>query len=400
MKHLLIPIFLIFGMFLSVNDAQSDSFYSSIGLGMPRYYVSPKAVGMGGAGIGLRDRLALNTLNPGALAINSVTTLALDFEYESVENSTSENSVSTHQGRPSGFRFVVPIHSKLNVFTALVPLTYSQYVLSRHQELDNVDYTRLVRGSGGLSAASLGITYVIGPWLSLGLSANYNFGNFHEEWKIDFTESSYRDASDKISTHFRGVNYDLGVLIKPYKDLSFGFCYKTDIDLGMQSQIVLGSGIKTEIKNAQVHYPAALGMGCSVPVNKVTMALDYYFQPWSDYSIEGDKVIQMENYYRIGGGMEFLLTQNSNESYYRRVSYRIGAYHAQLPFTNVQGAALTESFVALGFGLPFRFNAGRVDLAVEIGRRGSLDRFDYKETIVRFSGCITSGELWFQHGTP
>jgi hypothetical protein len=58
-------VILIFVLFASICYA--DSFYSSIGPGMPRYFVSGKAAGMGGAGIAIFDELAINSVNPAAL---------------------------------------------------------------------------------------------------------------------------------------------------------------------------------------------------------------------------------------------------------------------------------------------------------------------------------------------
>jgi hypothetical protein len=386
-------------LFQSPN-VSADSFYSSLGLGMPHYFVSPKAVGMGGAGLGVQDPLTVNTLNPATLSINGVTTLAIDFDYEIVKNQTADNKVITKQGMPSGFRFIIPLKSKLNLITALTPLTTSKYVLSVQQNEAGTTENRLIRGAGGLTAAGLGLHYIINPWLSLGAIANFNFGSYEEEWKIDFESSKYFDYSDKISSHLWGVNYDLGILIKPQKNLNFGFCYKSEYRLDLQSQTVLGSGLKYDTEKTRVTYPSAIGMGFSIPIQKITVALDYFYQPWSDYKIDKIDAEPLKDFHRIGGGVEYLVTKSSLERYYRRVSYRIGAYYAQLPFTNLNGNVLTEKFITFGVGLPFHFNAGRVDFSMEFGKRGSLDHFDYQETILRFRGSITSGELWFQRGHP
>ena len=76
-------VFILFFLSLSLGAQQifADSYYSSIGLGLPRYYISARSAGLGGAGISLRDRLSLNALNLAADDTKGMTTIAVNFQY-------------------------------------------------------------------------------------------------------------------------------------------------------------------------------------------------------------------------------------------------------------------------------------------------------------------------------
>ncbi len=381
---------------LGFQAARADSFYSSIGLGIPRYFVSPKSIGMGGAGIGFVDRLAVNAMNPAAINVMGITTLSVDFEYESVDSKNSLAAVNTRHGNASGFRFVVPLKRYLNLLTMLKPLAGSRYTLSLEQSTEASEYTRIVQGDGGLSAAGLGLQYQIKPWLSLGSMMNFHFGSYKEQWKTDFVEETFTDASDEFNSYLWGIGFECGALLKPGKNIGVGLVYKYGGRLDAETQSTLGSGFDLGTVTVDIAHPPAYGLGISYAFPKLLFALDYYMQSWSQYKIENVHRDNLHDYWRIGGGLEFLSSRDFLASYFKRVSLRLGAYYAELPFTNSDQSSVSEKFLTFGIGLPFHVNAGRVDLSLEVGTRGQLPQADYRDAIIRLSGSITGSELWFQ----
>ena len=389
--------FILLTLVLMASTTLADSFYSSMGLGLPHYFVSPKAQGMGGAGLALIDRFALNALNPGALNIGNVTSVSVDMRYELIENRLGDERVNTMQGNAAGFRFVVPLKAYLKLITQLRPLTGSRYIFIEEQQVDQlIAFNRSVRGSGGMSAAGLGLQFVATPWLAFGAIANFNFGSFNEEWKTEFSEPGFETASDKINSHLWGGEYQFGLLIKPLKPLALGLVYFTGSELKVDSQIEFGTQVKTREKRAKVIYPNAVGVGLSLDISKLTLAADLFTQFWSHYEIDGRPVKGANDYVRIGAGLEYLDSMDPLVSYTRRVSYRLGGYIAQLPFSEVSGQKVEEKFLSLGLGLPFYGNRGRIDLAIEIGRRSSQAAGLYEDTVFRLTGSVTGTELWFQ----
>ena len=394
MKKIVIVIAFLFQLF-QFGNVRADSFYSSIGLGIPQYIVTIKALGMGGAGIGVVDRLALNAMNPAANDIMGITSISAGFQYESVDNRTATSKVNTRYGNPAGFQFFIPVKHNINVIAAIRPLMISRYVLSSSQRVQDIEFTRLVRGSGGLSAASLGTQVLLKKWLFVAGMVNMNFGAYTEEWKTDFYSVSFADASDVLSSHLHGPSFELGVLLRMSRNFGFGAIYKSKSSLSAETQLTSGSYHKPEPTKSTVTYPSSVGLGFSYISTKFLFSLDYFTQFWSQYKVNNTSP-DFNNTWRFGGGMEYTGSRNPMQPFMNRVSYRIGAYIGKLPFEKSRQTSVNEKFVSLGLGLPFAMNAGRIDLALEIGKRGNVANNQYEETIIRLSGSLTGGELWFQ----
>ncbi len=374
----------------------ADSYYSALGLGMPRYFVSTKAVGMGGAGIGVIDRFALNAINPAALNIGKLTIVAVDFQYENNENKYQNNKITTRNGNASGFKFIVPLKSYLKMIMSLRPLSTSRYILKREFTVDYVGFDRFVRGSGGLNSAGLGLQYIIMPGLAIGGVINFNFGSFNEEWKTEFSEAGYQNSSDNINSHMWGSGIQLGALFNPVKNIGIGVAYQSSSNLRTNTQTEFGTEGTIESETIHISYPSALGAGVSLRLSKLILATDIYTQFWNKYKVAGRNINNFAALIRYGGGIEYQNSRDPLAGYLKKISYRFGGYLAQLPFKDVAGNSIKEQFVSFGLGFPFQGNQGRVDTAVEIGKRGSSSQMNSKDFIIRLSGSVTGGELWFQ----
>jgi hypothetical protein len=394
MKYIFITLLILLVAFSSPLFA--DSFYSSIGLGTPHYFVSPKAAGMGGAGLSVVDPFAVNALNPAALNIGRMTTVSVDMKYEMIENKLGANAINTSQGNAAGFHFVVPLKSYLKLISGLRPLTDSRYTLDEENETTYADFTRVVRGSGGLNVASLGLQYIINNWIAIGALANFNFGSFNEDWKTEFFEPGYETVSDNLNSYMWGSGFQIGLLLRPSDKIGLGITYQSGSDLVTETQTEVGITVKSTDERINIRYPQSLGFGASYLANKLLFAADFYHHFWSDYAIENIKIDGYKDYTRLGGGIEYQDARDPFARYMRRIALRIGAYMANMPNVDIDGNRVKERFITAGLGFPFLANRGRVDLSIEYGQRDSGLSDGYGEQIIRFSGSVTGGELWFQ----
>ncbi|MBN2412581.1 hypothetical protein JXQ31_12905 [candidate division KSB1 bacterium] len=394
MKITFINIVIAFFIFCFIDIIHADSFYSSIGLGIPNYFVSQKASGMGSTGIGVVDRFALNAINPAAINIYGLTTISINSYFNMSVSKISDRSVVTRNGYPSGFFFIVPLKRNILLLSSVKSLTSSKYTLSLNQSNENVNYTRLVRGNGGLSSGSLGLQYQISDKLYIGALGNFIFGTFNEEWKTLFDDESYLDTSDDFVTHLWGISFDIGIYVSPLSNLGVGAVYKSKSLLHLENNLTLGNTKKTDPVTSERDYPSSVGFGISYKVSKILMAVDYYMQSWDQF--KDNHVTRYPNFNRLGAGFEYLDTNDALAKYHRRVAYRAGVYFSQLPFEDVTGNPVNEKFISIGLGLPFHKFFGRVDFAIEAGLRGNASENSYQDTVIRFSGSITGSELWFQ----
>ncbi|HNR69338.1 MAG TPA: hypothetical protein PKN04_06280 [bacterium] len=377
----------------------ADSFYSAQALGMVSNFSTSRSSGMGGASMAVRERMSLSALNPASIHIDGLTTISADYQYESVDAKSAASTVNTRDGRPSGFKFVLPIKYQLNLITSLTPILSSKYTLAIDGNLSDTAYQRKVIGYGGLSSGNLGLVYHFNKDLSLAGLVNLYFGTYNEDWKTDFTSSYYVDGTDEMTSHFRGIGGELSVYYQPLTNFSLGALYRHGADLHVETKTTLDDYYDTPVVSLTTEYPGAQGAGFAWRIKKVVVAADYFQQQWQNYRVRGMEGEKMNRYWRFGGGLEYNDTQAIYASYPRRMFFRLGAYHAQLPIKTATGETIDESFVSFGVGLPFHANRGRIDMAFELGRRGDLQAGLYEETIARLSFSIGANELWFHRPT-
>ncbi|MBN1465768.1 hypothetical protein JXA02_08415 [candidate division KSB1 bacterium] len=377
--------------------ALADSFYSAFGLGIPQYYVSSQAAGMGGAGIGVAQHLALNSMNPAAVQLRGFTMISASFQGEKVDNKSGDAKVTTRQGNANGFQLAIPMFKdRIALLASLKPLIRSQFAVDFSSDHEDFTIYRTARSNGGLSAASLGLNYALSPKLFIGGLFNFNFGAYNEIWRTDFDNDTYINTKDDITSHLWGTGAELGVLVRPLGFLSIGGMVKLSSTLKIETKTETVSRVELTPVEQTATYPLAFGGGASFEFSKFTFATDFYMQDWSNYRIDDRQSNDLANYLRIGGGIEYVGSKDYLSTYHKSIAFRLGASYAQLPFVDPNGDQATEFFVTAGLGFPFNKNAGRIDLALEVGERSSGHAYPYSESLSRLTASITMAEKWFQ----
>ncbi len=393
---------------LSPAVTLADSYYSIFGLGLPSYSVSPQAAGMGEVGIGVRQFLSLNEMNPAAVNLMGNTAVTLSYRFESIDNKYNDETVNTRQGNAAGFAMGVPImDDRMALIARVKPNVGAQYTFAFQNDifLEDTAFERRVTGSGGVSSASGGMQFTATSWLSVGALFNYYFGAYQEIWKTDFASEQYVSTKDDITNHIYGRGVEFGIALRPLEQMTLGLHYRPQQTLTIDTEMTLGlpinavrnvGGHEVEVKDQSVDYPQSIGVGLSYQINKVLVAVDYYQQDWRDYTREGRTNDRLAQFWRVGGGAEYVQSWDPLARYGKRISYRLGGYYAQLPILDLYGDPVTEQFITAGIGFPFKGERGRIDFAVQAGVRNSTDQADYSERIIRVTGSLTGAEKWFQ----
>jgi hypothetical protein len=393
-------IFVLCYMLLSCGAHQlfADSYYSSLGLGLPFYYISARSAGLGGAGTSLQDRHSLNALNPAANNTQGMTTIAVNFQYESVENSTGNDKTNTRQGEPVGFRILVPIKGDIAFIAGIKPLLSSRYLISINQFDDDIEYTKSVRGSGGLSSVQVGTKFKPVHWIDVGADFDFIFGSYREDWKTTFYLSEYKNTTERINSNMHGVRFELGTLMSLPNNFSLGLVFSSGSDLSGQTQLISSISGNNEPVDISLAYPYSYSIGLAYALNKMLVTADYYNQAWTKYKFQNVANPDFHDLWRIGGGLEYTGSHDPYGRFRGRISLRVGGYLMSLPYSDKNNDPIREKFVTFGLGFPFFSDTGRVDVAFEMGTRGELPNSLFKESIFRLRGSITAGERWFRRG--
>jgi len=384
-------------LLICTTPSSADSYYSSQGLGIPSYYISAQAVGMGGAGIGVRQYLALNELNPGACDLKGFSSVAVGFQGEYVTHFIGDHSQSSISANAAGFRFAVPIaKQRFALLVALKPKVNSELSMEFENFSDQFQAIRTLNSKGGLNTASIGGNFAITKKLAVGLMMDFNFGAYRETWVTDFDDDTYLSSSDEITSHLWGKGLQLGLFAQPASFLSLGAVLSTSSSLKGETTTRTKSGKEIDPLRQDMNYPLSAGVGAALTLPKFLMAVDFYMQDWDQFEIDGKNAENVGDFWRLSLGGEYLDSKEYLTTYSRRIAYRIGASYAKLPAVDQYGEQTAEILGSVGFGFPFNKNAGRLDLAFEVGKRSSSPLFLYSENLYRLSISITNAEKWFQ----
>lgn len=391
---LLVCITLVMGSFIC--SAVAGSIYSTRGIGLVRYFVSARSSGMGGVGLANVDKLTVSYLNPAALAAIPLTTISGTFLHEAADLKGSFQNATITDSNIFGVQFVVPLkQNRAALAIGVNPYSSIEYSFTDTNPGENSS-TETVVGDGGVNTAFL--SFALRPFknLYLGATGLFYFGVIRNVHRVDFESSEFLDVRSEVSQSFTEGNIRFGFIYTVLPGWSIGGVFTPSVTLNADQTATLQAvGEFSDLPDRKIQIPIAFGGGTSlVLAKKLRVGVDFYMQHWSDFADEGF----VNNSKRFGLGIEFSAKGTFRDPYLSRVAYRAGLFYRDLGLEEPEGEKVTELFGSVGLGLPIKWTAARIDLALEVGRRGSVSNNPFRETVIRVTGSITVGNRWFYRG--
>ncbi len=400
--------FYLFVMMLAaalVSQSLAGSYYNSRGFGELRYSSNAQAMGLGGSLVAVPDGFHINLVNPATLPFISVTRLSGDFLHEAIWSRSSSAEGFTKYTNLNGVSMALPvIQNKLTLALGIIPISQFDYDYSILAGIDDYQYRKTIRGAGGLNKIVFSGGGSLTRFLRVGASFQYNFGKLEQTWLVDYTSDLFWDTWDKLTRKMWGAGYSLGVLVRPHANLFVGAMYAGSYQLTFQDHVynrtqkgsLIGIIDKYKSDMQQITMPEMWGLGVSyLALKKFVITSDIIYQPWADFQRVNQSATDYYDDYRVGGGIEMLPSQNILAKYHQRMNYRLGYFYHALNFKNASGEKITEYGVTGGVGLPYYGSFGRVDVALRVGKRGTLAQELIEETIFQLFISVSGGEKWF-----
>lgn len=406
MKKMVVSLIVVVLLVGSMGSAsRAGSYYNSRGFGELRYTSNAQAMGLGGSLVAVPDGFHINLMNPATLPFISVTRLSGDFLHEAIWSRSSTGDGFTRYTNLNGVSMALPlIQNKLTVALGILPISQFDYDYSILENINDYQYSKTIRGAGGLNKIVLSSGGSLTKFLRLGASFHYNFGKLEQTWLVDYTSDLFWDTWDKLTRKMWGAGYSLGLLVRPHANLFLGAIYAGTYQLTLQDHVYnrtqKGSliGIIDSYKSdqRQITMPQMWGLGVSyLALKKFVVTSDFIYQPWADFQRANQSATDYYDDYRIGGGIEMLPSQNILAKYHQRMNYRLGYFYHELNFKNAIGKKITEYGITAGLGLPYYGSFGRVDVALRFGNRGTLTQGLIEENIFQLFISVSGGEKWF-----
>jgi hypothetical protein len=391
---------------------QISSSYTRLGLGDNIYTYSARMAGMGGLGASIIDVDYVSILNPASLTGLQSTRTELGVVYNGLflsNNNASSFSASTDF---SGATIVFPISKEHGItFSAgLLPYTKVSYN-EENQYIEtgtiNTTYDVTYEGKGGLSKMFLGTTYRFPFDLSIGARVEYYFGELNYNTTISFPNDNTllkgnfnaRNTPSGFGSTIGIISPDMSKIFNSgsLSDLRLGVAVSFSSNLNADTSLIISSSLLTDTvysSSIDMLLPYRVAAGASFVLNKKYLfSLDYLFQPWSKYALNGKTLPYLRNSYKVSAGFEYSPVKETGQSFWEQVMFRLGLTYEQTQYY-VDGQGINEYSVMGGISLPLSYE-NTLDFSLAYSIRGTNDFNLFKEKIIRLTGSVSLGELWF-----
>ena len=425
---LLFAATLFVGFSANAQSNNDGSLYSRFGLGQLESFSTSQSVAMGTSGYGAHSFNYVNFSNPGSWADQVLTRVAAGFTYQNIRIADAgENESRISSGFLNSVQFGIPIlERKLGVAVGFVPFSRVSYSVEEPGRLimsspvaDTVDYTVDFEGSGGLQQIVGGIGYRPHKNFSVGISIQGFFGIVENGRRTSFIERvsgpDYVETNVSVATQLTGITatfgtlFNLGTLLREGDLLTVGAAFTLPTTLSAERVRTLGEELDRDtlgtVVDGSVEIPWRLAGGLTYqPDSRWTLSAGGRMEPWTDFrsdlgfpGIEPGATDRLSDYFQVGAGLEFIPGGSDLlAAYLARVGYRIGFYHDRSYVSPIPDGRIKTTALAAGLSLPTLLSGTRLDINVEVGKRGSTDDGLVEDMFYRLSANVNIGERWFQ----
>lgn len=387
--------------------------YSSQGIGNVMRPGLVHNQGMGGIGIGTGNGLNINYANPAMLYKNTLSAFDVALSFERSTQRRGDDRAVINQGGINYGLFAFPIiPNRWSASLGVMPYSTVGYrTIEETTAGGTTDPVRLVQeGNGGLNLVSFSHGLRIYKNLALGVRLGYLFGGITETRSIFLSSTSgltsvyedelyYSDVLIEPSLYFgqkigKGTTLNLGIVYQPTTEIRATRNVTFDSQAsGSTSSTLPGQPIVTD-EQRSVRLPQKFSAGLSVDKYlKYTVGVDVSLQSWENFrSFEGLND-GMRNSFEVAAGGQYIPDATSVDSYLSRVAYRLGFNYRDTPFA-IGEQQISEFGIDFGLSLPVS-NLSSINLAVEIGNRGTIEQNLIRENYIRASLGVTFNDRWF-----
>ena len=395
------------------SSTNTFSPYSIFGLGDPGPKGFTRNRAMGGISTGVRSSSSINFENPAALTEQDTLSFMLDFGFGGYsQNLKSEGgSASNSSFNIQHFAFSFPVTKWWAASIGVLPYTSVGYKMF-NRETDPIllskmgDINYINEGEGGISKMYFATGLKVLPYLHLGVTMNYFFGNITRSNSILFpTQSVYLDMISENKLSVSHVNVKFGAqTVKKLEDgqtLILGVTYEPQLKTSLRQEIFTRSGgvnstdtVLYSKDRPKITLPSTLSVGLSyTKKDKLVAGIDVIYQDWSKASLPtlGDRFNQTTS---VRAGMEYTPNRFDLKNYLKHISYRAGAYYTS-PVAKINNTTINDYGMSFGLGLPFKNTKSSLNLSVETGQRGTKSNNLIKENYTLFSVSLIMYDFWF-----
>ena len=408
-------VILIFSYFSTISQTNTGSPYSLNELGEINFTGNVSYQSMGGIDASI-DSIEFNINNPSSLAKIKTTNYLIGTFYKS--SSLSNNSLKENIKTSNVNYIAIGIPLKNFGFGfGVLPYSSVGFNLQTTEEYNDANSInqRLFGADGNINKAFLSVGIPFLKYVSLGASANYNFGKFNYE-RFNLMDGVNYGVFSNSSSEIKGFTYNFSsnLLIPLKNDLTLSILYS------LYPEGELDSFNIQSLYTSNATSITLESLGDFVDIDLDSRGLENTKLPVpkkSIYSIGLEKKnswffgAQYEN--KLSSGFEnvflniknvtyrdansisfggyFIPDSSSLVSYWKRIKYRFGIKNDKKSII-VNNLPINQFSLNLGLGLPIA-GLSKANLGLEIGKIGNDDLI--KENYFSLRLGLSLNDVWF-----
>lgn len=425
----LVLVFVTIFTFQTYAQETTASPYSFYGIGSLKFKGTVENRSMGGLSI-YTDSIHVNLRNPASYAGDNLelwnkesrpVKFTVGGSHSSISLESDESEGSTSSTTFDYLAMNVPM-GKFGFGFGLVPYTAVGYKLEDVN--DDGDIANRFNGEGGVNKAFLGFAYRIKKGFSVGVDAQYNFGNIENSSIIYRYDSDglplLNQSKESNRSDLSGLNFNFGLsyksMVTKKLELVTGFTYMPKHTLvskntrNLSTVVVSDSGTDSEINSISVDLESvglhqtdltipskfSFGAGIGAP-RKWFVGTEFTSQKTGDFSnpLYSSSSTTYEDASTISIGGFYIPQYNSYTSYLKRMVYRAG-FHQEKTGLNINGESIEEFGMSFGVGLPLTGGISNANLGLEIGKRGTTNSNLIQENFINLHISLSLNDRWFE----
>lgn len=416
-KRFSLFILLIATSFLSFaqNSNKENSPYSRFGIGEFRNGLNPQLRGMGSISTAYASEFSINTDNPASYASLRLTTYDISGEGSVKKILAGNQHYSTGMATLSQLSIGVPVSKHAAFLIGLRPFTRTYYMMSDTTDLPGIGRAlRTYSGDGSTNYIFLGLAGKFKNF-SAGINAGYLFGTIRRSSVLSKLYDTISVFNADFSTYDRigGLYWKAGVMYEGKVNKKMDFRAGATLALNQQlnswldvyelswrysgSSQIFDTAVSVQGQKNKTTLPLSYSIGIQLvdSEKKWSAGLDFFMQQWQQYrNHHGQPDSLTQQAWRLAAGAEYVPNNRNMYQYLNRITYRIGAYYGH-DYVVIRNTSITYYALTAGLGLPFRRSMDRINLAMEIGRRGTQEKGLIQENFYKLSVGITLNDKWF-----
>lgn len=403
----IIVCFAAYGTYAQNGTASPYSYY---GIGDLRPATTVENQMMGGISM-YADSIHVNLNNPAAYSKLRLTTYTAGISRSSVTLKSATENENVAITNLDYLSIGVPLAEGLGMGFGLTPYSSVGYnILSETINGTGETVVNNFSGSGGVNKVYLSLGYEILENLSIGATANFNFGTISTQRSQTVGDTQFSTIDNRESV-INGVDFNFAINYS--QPISKNQFFYTSLRLDTQSNLIakntqiVGSSInrvERQVDNTDLKIPTTTTIGLGYGEDKKWfLGAEYSFQQLGSFKNEflgvSNLVYDDARNFNVGGF--YVPDYTSFTNYFKRVTYRAGFRYENTGMV-VSNEEINDFGITFGLGLPLENsitgsrNFSNINIGFEIGKRGTTNASLIQENYFKINLGLSLSDKWFQ----